>query len=88
MLLGSFDQAEISLVVMTFLHIGAYSGFVWLISSAGPVFAAQVGYIVTLSGVVLGVAVLGEQNSTWVWLSLVVMMLGLALVQPRDRREA
>lgn len=86
MLLGDFDLAEISLVLMTLLHIGAYSGFVWLIVRAGPVFAAQVAYIVTLAGVVLGVVVLGEENSSWIWLSLVLMMLGLALVQPRDRQ--
>lgn len=86
MALGDFDLAEISLVVMTLLHIGAYAGFVWLIARAGPVFAAQVGYIVTLAGVVLGMAVLGEENSGWVWLSLLLMMLGLALVQPRDRQ--
>ena len=55
-----------------------------IFSRAGPVFAAQVAYIVTLAGVVLGMAVLGEQNSGWVWLSLLLMMLGLALVQPRD----
>ncbi len=86
MLPGDFDLAEISLVVMTCFHIGAYAGFVWLISRAGPVFAAQVAYIVTLAGVVLGIAVLGEENSGWVWLSLLLMMLGLALVQPRDRQ--
>lgn len=84
--LGAFDLAEVSLIVMTMLHIGAYSGFVWLITRAGPVFAAQVAYIVTLVGIVLGIVVLGEQNSTWVWLSMAVMMVGLALVQPRGRR--
>ena len=83
--LGTFDVAEVSLIAMTFMHIVAYSGFVWLIGRAGPVFAAQVGYIVTLAGVLLGIIVLGEENSTWVWLSMGVMMVGLALVQPRDR---
>ena len=77
--------AEISLVVMTILHLVSYGGFVWLISQAGPVFAAQVAYIVTLTGVGLGIAVLDESHSAWVWLSLGLMLVGLVLVQPRKR---
>lgn len=80
---GTFDVAEFSLVAMTVMHLIAYGGFVWLIGQAGPVFAAQVGYPVTLSGVLLGMAVLGESHSGWVWLSLCLMLVGLSLVQPR-----
>ena len=83
MALGRFDRAEIALIVTTVLHIGAYGGFVWLIDRAGPVFAAQVGYVVTLTGIFLGMAVLGETNSIWIWLSLVAMLTGLTLVRPR-----
>ena len=72
-----------ALAAMTLLHLGAYGGFVWLIGRGGPVFAAQVGYVVTLSGVFLGMAVLGERHSAWVWLSLALMLTGLALVRPR-----
>ncbi|MEM7059460.1 MAG: DMT family transporter [Pseudomonadota bacterium] len=85
---GRWDDVELSLVAMTFAHIGAYSGFVWLIGRAGPVFAAQVAYIVTLSGVGLGIIVFGETHSAWVWLSLVLMLAGLAMVQPRERAGA
>ena len=84
-----FDQlgtAEISLVVMTLMHLVSYGGFVWLIGQAGPVFAAQVAYVVTLTGVMLGILVLGETHSAWVWLSLALMLAGLALVQPRGQR--
>lgn len=81
--LGRFDQAEMALGAMTLAHLGAYGGFVWLIGRAGPVFAAQVGYVVTLTGVVLGMAVLGESHSAWVWAALATMLAGLALVQPR-----
>jgi drug/metabolite transporter (DMT)-like permease len=85
--IGRFDLAEVSLILMTVLHIGAYGGFVWLIARAGPVFAAQVAYIVTLAGVIFGILIFDEQNSTWVWLSLLLMMAGLALVQPRDQQS-
>ena len=84
---GSFDVSELALIAMTFAHILAYGGFVWLIGRAGPVFAAQVAYVVTLTGVFLGIVILGEVHSTWVWLSLVLMMAGLALVQPREKNE-
>ena len=83
MLLGEFDRSEWALIATTALHIVAYGGFVWLIGRAGPVFAAQVAYVVTLTGVFLGMLFLGEQNSAWVWLSLVAMLGGLALVRPR-----
>lgn len=69
--------------LMAVLNVGAYAGFVWLIGRSGPVFASQVGYVVTLAGVLLGMAVLGERHSAWVWLSLVLMLSGLALVRPR-----
>ncbi len=80
---GRFDTAEFAMIAMTLAHLAAYGGFVWLIGRAGPVFAAQVGYIVTLTGVFLGMIVLGESHSAWVWLALATMLSGLALVQPR-----
>ncbi|MEM1160958.1 MAG: DMT family transporter [Pseudomonadota bacterium] len=85
MIPGAFDGSEFALVAMTLGHIGAYSGFVWLIGRAGPVFAAQVAYVVTLTGVFMGMAIFGEAHSAWVWLSLVMMMAGLTLVRPRER---
>lgn len=87
---GSWMQFDASspagpaLVAMTLAHLLAYGGFVWLIAQAGPVFAAQVGYVVTLSGVILGILLLGETHSLWVWLALALMLGGLALVQPRE----
>lgn len=83
MSMGGFGTAEMALVAMTLAHLMAYGGFVWLISQAGPVFAAQVGYIVTLTGVGFGIVLLGETHSLWVWAALLLMMGGLALVQPR-----
>jgi drug/metabolite transporter (DMT)-like permease len=63
--------------------MGAYFGFIWLIGQAGPVFASQVGYVVTGSGVVLGMIVYGERHSPWIWAALALMFAGLALVKPR-----
>ena len=76
---------ELAIVGITALHLVAYAGFIWLIGRAGPVFAAQVGYVVTLSGVALGMAAFGERHSPWVWAALALMLAGLALVQPARR---
>ncbi len=81
--LGPAGTVELALVLLSSLHLCAYGGFVWLIGRGGPVFAAQVGYVVTLSGVFLGMVVLGERHSPWVWLSLALMLTGLTLVRPR-----
>jgi drug/metabolite transporter (DMT)-like permease len=77
---------EAALAGTALLHVLAYSGFVWLIGHAGPVFAAQVGYVVTASAVAWGMAVLGERHSAWVWGALAILFAGLALVRPRRGR--
>ena len=80
----AFGPPEQAVVASYALHIVAYFGFVWLIERAGPVFASQVGYIVTGTGVLLGMAFYDERHSLWVWAALVLMMIGLALVKPRE----
>ena len=56
-------------------------------SLAGPVFASQTAYVVTLSGVLWGIMIFNDEHSLWVWLSLGVMMLALALVTPRKDKS-
>ena len=57
--------------------------FFYTIKTSGPVFASQCAYIVTLSGVAWGIILFSEQHSLWVWISVIVMMLGLFLVSPQ-----
>jgi drug/metabolite transporter (DMT)-like permease len=78
--LGPPEQAVIA---VTGLHLFAYFGFIWLIGQAGPVFAAQVAYVVTSSGLILGMAIYGERHSPWIWAALALMFAGLALVKPK-----
>ncbi|MEM6906204.1 MAG: DMT family transporter [Pseudomonadota bacterium] len=79
----SFGAPEAALIGASLLHVAAYMGFVWLIGAAGPVFAAQVGYVVTLAGVFLGILFLGESHSGWIWAALVLMLAGVSLVRPK-----
>jgi len=76
---------ELAILAISAIHIFAYFGFIWLIGHAGPVFAAQVAYVVTGSGVALGMIVYGERPSAWVWGALAFMFAGLTLVKPRGR---
>ncbi|MFN0115802.1 MAG: DMT family transporter [Paracoccaceae bacterium] len=78
-----FSRAEWALVASSALHACLYAGYVWLAAAAGAVFAGQTAYIVTGSGVLWAMLLLGERFSGWVWLALALMLAGLFLVSPR-----
>ena len=80
----TFGSAEIALICSSFIHAAVYVSYVWMVNISGAVFAGQVAYIVTIAGVFYSAMLLGEIYSGWVWTSLVLMIGGLALVQPRD----
>jgi drug/metabolite transporter (DMT)-like permease len=67
---------------ISFCSTMAYMMFFYSIRVAGPVFASQCAYIVTIAGVLWGIVLLSEVHSIWVWVSVVVMLAGLALVSP------
>jgi len=83
--LAGWGVAEGALVLSALAHAVVYSGYVWMVGRAGSVFAAQVSYLVTGFGVLWSIALLAEVYSGYVWAALGLMMLGLALVQPRPR---
>lgn len=82
-----WSTAQWALVGMTLLHIFAYATLIFLINKAGPVFAAQTGYLVTFSGVALGMLILHESHAEGFWIALVLLTLGLALVTPRAQKD-
>jgi drug/metabolite transporter (DMT)-like permease len=86
--LHPWGRAEWALVASSVVHSIAYSTFVWLASQAGAVFAAQTSYIVTGTGVIWAMLLLGERFSPWVWAALAVMLAGMTLVQPREKVPA
>lgn len=75
---------EWSLLGIATISAIAYSSFVYLIVKTGPVFASQVGFMVTITGVLWGIVIFQDEYSGTVWLALVIMMIGLALVTPRQ----
>ena len=84
--LPPYGNPDFAVMGIAVLHAGPYAAYVWLVSRAGAVFAAQVAYLVTGFGVLWSMLLLGERYAGTVWLALGVMFLGLFLVQPR--REA
>lgn len=82
------DRANAALIGCSVLHGLLYATFVWLASKAGAVFASQSSYIVTASGVIWAMVLLGERFSPWVWAAAAVMLAGISLVQPRPARSA
>jgi drug/metabolite transporter (DMT)-like permease len=81
--LVSWGRAEWALVASSSIHGLVYAAYVWLASKAGAVFASQCSYLVTATGLIWAMVLLGERFSPIVWLSLVIMLCGVALVQPR-----
>jgi drug/metabolite transporter (DMT)-like permease len=76
-------RAEYSIAGLAVINVICYLMFMTLIRNTGSVFASQMGYVVTLSGVFWGMYLFHETHSHWVWMALVVMLVGMALVTPR-----
>jgi drug/metabolite transporter (DMT)-like permease len=81
-----WGQVEWAMVGMAIVSVTAYSLYIYLIVYSGPVFASQTAYLVTISGVIWGIAIFNEQHSNWIWVSLAIMIMALALVSPRKKK--
>ena len=81
-----FDVADWALTIQGILSAGAFVLFFQIIRSAGPVYLSQVGYIIVVTGVLLGMAVFDERHSPWIWAAMLFIALGLALVNWGHRR--
>ena len=77
-----------SLIGLGLIEAICFSLFMYVLTRYGALFASQTGYIVTLSGVVWGMIIFHEEHSLWVWLSVLMMLTGLALVTPRNKEDA
>lgn len=78
-----FGKPEIALFISTLIHIACYAGYLYLLRHTGAIFASQISYVVTLSGVLWGMIIFRETHNAWVWLALAAAITGLALVNQR-----
>jgi drug/metabolite transporter (DMT)-like permease len=83
-----WGAVEWSIAGMAVLNAVGYGLFIYLITYAGAVFATQVAYLTTISGVAWGIVIFDEHHSFWVWLSLACILTGLALIRPRPHSGA
>jgi len=85
--LPPWGAPDLAILGSSVTHALSYTAYVWLVTRAGSVFAAQASYLVTGFGILWAKLFLGETYSPWVWAALALMMLGLVLVQPRKPVE-
>lgn len=76
-------KEQIAIICIALIHGTVYSGYVWFVGAVGAVFAAQVSYAVTLFGVMASATFLREDYPPTLWMALVLMIGGMALVQPK-----
>ena len=81
----TWGAAEAAALGLSLLNVLAYSAYVWLVGAAGSVYASQVAYLVTGFGVIWSTVLLGERYSATIWGAMALMLLGVALIQPRRR---
>jgi drug/metabolite transporter (DMT)-like permease len=81
-----FDAPDYVIVGYGMVTVATFVLFYTIVSLAGAVYLAQVGYIVVLSGVGWGALFFGERPSVWLWLAVVLVFAGVALVNvSRDK---
>jgi drug/metabolite transporter (DMT)-like permease len=61
----------------------AFTLLLYVINTAGPVFASQTAYVITLAGVAWGMVLFGETHSVYIWSALALTLFGVGLVRPQ-----
>lgn len=81
--LPPYGRPDIALFLSSVIHTVTYVTYVWLVGKAGPVFASQVGYVVTISGISWAMILLDERYGWMFIVAIVLTLVGVFLVQPR-----
>ena len=68
--------------LLSFIGSIGFIIFIKLVKNYGPVFASQVNYLITISGIMWGYIILSEVHSMRFWISLLLIIGGLFLVRP------
>ncbi len=83
--LRAWGPAEFAITFSSLIHSLIYISYIWLIGKAGVVFASQVSYIYTASGIGFSIILLGEGYSAFVWSAVILMSIGLVMVRPSNQ---
>ncbi|MBN33200.1 MAG: hypothetical protein CMM46_00215 [Rhodospirillaceae bacterium] len=77
------SEPELSVIAIFIVNILSYGMFLTLIFAAGPVLASMSGYFTVLTGILWGMALLGESHGLLFWAALATTLAGMALVRER-----
>ena len=80
-----WGPAEFAITASSLIHSIIYISYIWLIGKAGVIFASQVSYIYTASGIGFSIILLGEGYPLFVWAAVILMLMGLMMVRPSRR---
>ena len=80
-----FDKVDWAIIAMALITVMAYLVFLVVIQMAGAVFASMMGYVVTVSGVLWGMLIFNERHSVLVWIVMLLLVAGMALVKPIEK---
>ncbi len=83
--LGSADWI---LLVHIFINGFAFYGLFELIRIAGPTYASQLTYVVTLTGIVVGIFLFDEDHTIWFWSATALVLVGVGLVNMKQVKSA
>lgn len=77
-------------LILLHMALAALTFFMYfvLLRRAGPVYFSQVAFIVTLNAIMWGVLLFDEQHSFWIWVALILIFLGVALVNLRQKQQS
>lgn len=79
----SFDAADGALLALGLIAAGTYATTFVLQRKADPVFISQLGYVIAVATLGIGMLAFGERYSGWVWASVGLVFAGIWLVNRR-----
>ncbi|GAB5467314.1 MAG: DMT family transporter [Rhodospirillales bacterium] len=84
---GSWGVPEAALLGQVLISSLAYVIYFHIVQAAGAVYFSQVGYIVTVTGLLWGMWIFGEQHSAWIYGGTALILFGFALVNIGRARQ-
>ena len=84
--LPPFSTGEWAMITHAVLAGFNFYAIFELIRIAGPTYMSQSSFLAVGFGVLFGMAIFGERPSIWVWLATGLIVIGLALVNARQKK--
>lgn len=84
----AFDGADAALLALGIIASATCAVTFVLQRMAGPVFIGQLGYVITVATLAIGILAFGERYSAWIWLAVSLVFGGVYLVNRRPATSA